>query len=119
MLNRIKGGLYGVAIGDALGAPTELMSQEESKRKGTGTVSTMIGGGIWNVEPGETTDDTAMTIAVARGIIANSSEPIEEIGREFLKWRIRIRKILASRLEKLFITTRMIGLKPLRSYMII
>lgn len=86
MLDKIKGGLYGVAIGDALGAPTEFMTQEEIKEK-YGTVSTMIGGGIWDVKPGETTDDTAMTIAVARGIIANSSEPIEEIGREFLKWR--------------------------------
>lgn len=90
MLDKIKGGLFGDAIGDAigdaLGAPTEFMSQEEIIEK-YGTVSTMIGGGIWNVEPGETTDDTAMTIAVARGIIANSSEPIEEIGREFLKWR--------------------------------
>lgn len=29
MLDRIKGGLFGLAIGDALGATTEFMSAEE------------------------------------------------------------------------------------------
>ena len=31
MLNKIRGGLFGVAIGDALGAATEFMSKEEIK----------------------------------------------------------------------------------------
>jgi ADP-ribosyl-[dinitrogen reductase] hydrolase len=86
MLDKIKGGLIGFAIGDALGAPTEFMSQGEIKEK-YGSVTSFVGGGIWNVEPGETTDDTAMTIALADGIVANSNDPIEEIGKRFLKWR--------------------------------
>ena len=86
MLDKIKGGLFGVAIGDALGATTEFMSPDEIKKK-HGRVTSLIGGGVWKVEPGETTDDTAMTMAVARGIIANSDDPIEEIGKRFLQWR--------------------------------
>ncbi|MEH7085425.1 ADP-ribosylglycohydrolase family protein [Neobacillus drentensis] len=86
MLDKIKGGLFGVAIGDALGATTEFMSKEEIK-KVLGRVTSIVGGGVWNVKPGETTDDTAMTMAVAKGIIANSLNPIEEIGKEFLIWR--------------------------------
>ena len=86
MLDKIKGGLLGVAIGDALGATTEFMSPDEIKKE-LGRVTSIIGGGVWKVEPGETTDDTAMTLAVARGIIANSDDPIEEIGKRFLQWR--------------------------------
>ncbi len=86
MLDKVKGGLFGVAIGDALGAVTEFMSADEIKEK-YGIVTDFIGGGVWDVEPGETTDDTAMTMAEAKGILANPNNPIEEIGKEFLRWR--------------------------------
>ncbi|MEH7076551.1 ADP-ribosylglycohydrolase family protein [Neobacillus drentensis] len=86
MFDKIKGGLFGLAIGDALGATTEFMSPDEI-RKEHGQVTAIIGGGVWKVMPGETTDDTAMTMAVARGIMANPGNPIEEIGKHFLKWR--------------------------------
>ena len=85
MLDRIKGGLFGVAIGDALGATTEFMSAEEVRRT-YGKVTDIIGGGYFRLKPGEVTDDTAMTIAVAKGIIRNKENPIVEIGEEFLRW---------------------------------
>lgn len=85
MLNKIKGGLFGLAIGDALGGTTEFMTPEEIKKK-HGKVTEIIGGGVWDLEVGETTDDTAMTIAVAKGLIANPQDPIEEIGKYFLLW---------------------------------
>ncbi len=83
--NRIAGALYGVAIGDALGAPLEFMSREQIARK-HGRVTEMIGGGWLDVEPGEITDDTQMTLAVAEGIIANPEDPIQEIGARFIEW---------------------------------
>ena len=83
--NRIAGALYGVAIGDALGAPLEFMSRDEIARK-HGRVTEMIGGGWLNVAPGEITDDTQMTLAVAEGIIENPDDPIQEIGVRFIKW---------------------------------
>ena len=83
--NHIAGALYGVAVGDALGGPLEFMTAEQIK-KTHGRVTTMIGGGWLNLRPGETTDDTAMTLAVAEGIIANPEDPTEEIGRRFLAW---------------------------------
>jgi ADP-ribosyl-[dinitrogen reductase] hydrolase len=86
MLDRIKGGLIGFAIGDAMGVATEFMSPEEIKGK-YGVVIEILGGGVFGFERGETSDDTAMTVAVANGILANSNDPIEEIGEEFLKWR--------------------------------
>ncbi|CAM3560757.1 ADP-ribosylglycohydrolase family protein [Paenibacillus lupini] len=86
MRDRILGGLFGVAVGDALGGTTEFMSEAEIKRE-YGWLDQIIGGGVWQLEAGEITDDTAMTIAVARGILHNPAEPIEAIGDYFLKWK--------------------------------
>lgn len=85
MLEKIKGGLFGVAIGDALGAATEFLSKEEIEEK-HGKVTDIIGGGWLDLTPGEITDDTAMTIAVINGIIRDKKNPIPQIGEEFLKW---------------------------------
>lgn len=85
MEDRIRGALYGVAVGDALGAPLEFMS-EESIRRHHGRVRDMIGGGWLNVAPGEVTDDTQMSLAVAGGIVENPEDPIEAIGERFVAW---------------------------------
>lgn len=77
--------MLGVAIGDALGAPLEFMSAQSIQRK-HGTVREMIGGGWLNVEPGEVTDDTQMTLAVAEGIIESPDSPELAVGRNFLRW---------------------------------
>lgn len=85
MLNKIKGGLMGIAVGDALGAPLEFMQQEEIEEQ-YGQVESMIGGGWLNLKPGQVTDDTMMTLCVARGILANPNNPVDEIGQEFVRW---------------------------------
>ena len=85
MLDKIKGGLFGVAIGDALGGTTEFMSEQEIKNK-YGQLTDIIGGGVWHLKPGEVTDDTAMTMCVTKGIITSPDDPILHIGEEFLKW---------------------------------
>ncbi len=83
--DKIAGALYGVAVGDAFGAPLEFCTAEDIARK-HGHVVDMIGGGWLNVRPGETTDDTAMTMAVAEGIIENPDDPIPAVGAGFIKW---------------------------------
>lgn len=85
MLNRIKGALFGFAIGDALGGTTEFLTKDQIKKR-YGLVDKIVGGGCWDLEKGETTDDTAMTLAVVRGILTNPQDPVEDIGEEFLKW---------------------------------
>lgn len=84
-LDRYEGAMLGVAIGDALGAPLEFMSAQSIQRK-YGTVREMIGGGWLDVEPGEVTDDTQMTLAVAEGIIESPDSPELAVGRNFLRW---------------------------------
>ena len=84
-IDRIRGALFGVAVGDALGAPVEFMSADDIARK-HGRVTTMLGGGWLNVEPGEVTDDTQMSLCVAEGIVAMPLAPVEEVGLRFIDW---------------------------------
>ena len=90
--DRAKGAMYGVAVGDALGAPLEFMSALEIKDvHGPEPVKDMLGGGWLNLRPGETTDDTDMTLAVAEGWMA-MQEPwslpdlVEAVGSNFIEW---------------------------------
>lgn len=82
---RILGGFFGVACGDALGGTLEFMAGDEISGK-FGVLKDIIGGGFWGLMPGEVTDDTMMTIAVARGILDNPDDPVEAIGKHFIKW---------------------------------
>ncbi|MCL6611537.1 MAG: ADP-ribosylglycohydrolase family protein [Peptococcaceae bacterium] len=81
----LRGAFLGAAVGDALGGPVENMSSAEIKEK-YGTIREMAGGGWLDLDPGEWTDDTSMTLDVARGILANPAYPVEEIGHNFLRW---------------------------------
>ncbi len=85
LLDRIKGGLYGVAVGDALGGTTEFMSVKEIK-EAHGYLKEIVGGGVWRLQPGEVTDDTMMTLCVADGILLDPGGPVEPIGEKFLEW---------------------------------
>lgn len=86
MKERIKGGLMGLAVGDALGVTTEFLLPAEIQKL-YGVHDTMIGGGkhgIWEI--GEVSDDTEMTMCVAKGIIENPDDPIGPIGDRFDLW---------------------------------
>jgi len=90
--NGIAGAIYGFAIGDAMGATTEFMPEEQIKRK-FGKVTDIIGGGWLNLEAGEITDDTQMTMCVMNALMRTSCENdplgyffMMECRREFIKW---------------------------------
>ena len=65
--SRIKGALYGFAIGDAMGATTEFMTYEEIKAKYC-VVKDILGGGWLELNAGEVTDDTQMTLCVCQSL---------------------------------------------------
>ncbi len=83
--SRIEGAFLGLAVGDALGAPLEFLPPLVARQK-FGTLTEMVGNSTW--APGEWTDDTAMTLGVARGILAgaNGGDEIEATGQEFRDW---------------------------------
>lgn len=81
---RVWGMMYGLACGDALGRPTEFQKLSEIKQ---------IYGpqGIQELpNPAEWTDDTHMTLALARALIQAGHQDLETlmvaIAREFVAW---------------------------------
>lgn len=90
--NKIAGAIYGFAIGDAMGATTEFMTEEQIRRK-FGKVTDIIGGGWLNLKAGEVTDDTQMTMCVMNALMRtmNEDDPMGymfmmECRKEFIKW---------------------------------
>lgn len=84
-IERFKGAFIGLAIGDALGGPTEFMSREELRAK-HGKVTDMIGGGWLHLKPGEYTDDTQMAERMANAIVDKKGFDLEAIGGQFVEW---------------------------------
>lgn len=82
---KVLGAMYGVAIGDALGGPLEFMDAEHIKLR-HGEVREMIGGGWLNLQKGEITDDTQMTLCVAEGIVKSPNDPIFSVGVNMIDW---------------------------------
>ena len=92
--SRIKGALYGFAIGDAMGATTEFMTHSAIKQK-YGVIKDILGGGWLDLELGEVTDDTQMTLCVCKALedtidISNPSKPnvnfYEQCCKYFVEW---------------------------------
>lgn len=83
-LNKAKGIIYGLAIGDALGWPTEFLSLSSIKKK-------YIPNGITDlINPAHFTDDTQMSIAIAEALIKSGEKDVEtlmaSVKDEFINW---------------------------------
>lgn len=53
-IDRIRGSIYGLAVGDALGATVEFMDKKEIQAR-YGVLRDIVGGGWLNLRPGEST----------------------------------------------------------------
>jgi ADP-ribosyl-[dinitrogen reductase] hydrolase len=82
--SRAQASLLGLAVGDALGATVEFMTAGEIRAK-HGVHRKMIGGGWLNLRPGQVTDDTQMSLCIARSLVAVDFSP-EDIARRFVAW---------------------------------
>ena len=65
--DRFRGALLGLAVGEALGAPAEFLTAEQVVEK-YGVITEMIGGGVYDVAPGEITDATEMMLCLAESL---------------------------------------------------
>lgn len=81
LMNRYRGCLIGLAVGDALGTALEFSPP------GTFTPLTdMVGGGPFNLQPGEWTDDTSMALCLAESLVINAGfDPRDQMDR-YLRW---------------------------------
>lgn len=81
-LDRYRGSLIGLAVGDALGAPFEFR-QPGSYPKVTDFSDV---GGPWNLKAGEWTDDTSMALCLAESLIERHGfDPVDQLTK-YLRW---------------------------------
>lgn len=85
LVRHFEGCLLGLGVGDSLGAVVEGMSNAEIRRR-YGRVTDMLGGGWHGLEPGNYTDDTAMMLCIARGIVEKGRFDPEDVAARFLHW---------------------------------
>jgi ADP-ribosylglycohydrolase len=83
MINRYRGCLLGLAVGDALGTTLEF------KPPGSFTpITDMIGGGPFNLKPGQWTDDTSTALCLAESLIeCHGFNPKDQMERYFRWWK--------------------------------
>jgi ADP-ribosyl-[dinitrogen reductase] hydrolase len=84
--DRYRGVLLGLACGDALGGPLEFKSREEIAETYPGGLRDFVGGGWLSLEPGEITDDTQMTLALAKSLAEYPSLKMDDLVARFLAW---------------------------------
>lgn len=80
-LDRFRGALLGLAVGDALGTTLEF------RRPGSfQPITDMIGGGPFGLEPGEWTDDTSMALCLAESLVERQGfDPFDQLER-YCRW---------------------------------
>ena len=81
MKSKALGSMFGLAIGDALGAPVEFKDRGTFKR-----VATFMGGGKFNVITGEYTDDMAMALCLAQSLIDCKGVNQKDQLQKYLNW---------------------------------
>lgn len=83
--DRALGAYLGFAIGDALGATVEFMTQSEIQAA-YGVHSRLIGGGWLKLKPGQVTDDTDLALCVGRALVAQGGWRTRAVCEEFAHW---------------------------------
>ena len=85
--DRYLGCLIGLACGDALGGPVEFASREQMDQRYPDGLREFIGGGWLHLFPGEITDDTQMSLDVARSLCEHPDGDMADLANRFLAWR--------------------------------
>lgn len=78
---KVKSGLFGVAVGDALGVPVEFKSRDILREN---PVSDMMGYMCWNQPPGTWSDDSSLAFCTAESLCKGYD--IENMALLFVKW---------------------------------
>ena len=79
--HRYRGSLLGLAAGDAVGTTVEF------SRPGTFTpVTDMVGGGPFDLKPGQWTDDTSMALCLASSLVERGTFDAEDQASRYVRW---------------------------------
>ncbi|MGZ8460297.1 MAG: ADP-ribosyl-[dinitrogen reductase] hydrolase [Candidatus Deferrimicrobiaceae bacterium] len=85
LLDRARAAFLGVAVGDALGATTEFMTPKEIRDK-HGVHDQVTGGGWLRLKPGQVTDDTEMSLCIARAVCDTGGWNLRAVADAFAGW---------------------------------
>ncbi|WP_338550973.1 ADP-ribosylglycohydrolase family protein [Roseovarius phycicola] len=80
--DQARGMLIGLAVGDALGTTLEFTTRGEFD-----PLTDMVGGGPFNLKPGQWTDDTSMAMCLAQMLRSANGWDAEDAMKRFINWR--------------------------------
>jgi ADP-ribosylglycohydrolase len=81
MIDKIKGVLFGLAVGDALGVPVEFKDREYLQRF---PIKGITGYGSWNQPPGTWSDDSSLAFCLAESLTKDYD--LNNIAQNFINW---------------------------------
>lgn len=81
--DRALGALLGLAVGDALGTTLEFTQRDTYRH-----LTDMVGGGPFELQPGQWTDDTSMALALAESLLAQPSLDEADLMGRFANWYV-------------------------------
>lgn len=81
LLEDIKGGIFGLVVGDALGVPYEFLSREEMEKR---PARDMVGYGAHNQPEGTWSDDSSLTLCLMESLC--SGYDLRDIALKFADW---------------------------------
>lgn len=99
--DRAIGAFLGLACGDALGTTLEFCTRDSRP-----PVTSLIGGGPFNLKPGEWTDDTSMALCLADSILAKRGFDPRDTMDRFVRWWRTGENSVTGRCFDIGITTR-------------
>ena len=80
-LDRYRGSLLGLAVGDALGAPVEFKKSGDFE-----PVTGMTDGGTWDLPAGYWTDDTSLALCLAESLLEKGCFELDDQLDRYLLW---------------------------------
>ena len=79
--DRLLGSLLGLAVGDALGTAVEFQARDSFP-----PVTDMVGGGVFELAPGQWTDDTSMALCIADSLLAQGRYDSFDVMDRYQRW---------------------------------
>lgn len=81
LIDRYRGGILGLAVGDALGTTLEF------RKPGSFIpITDMLGGGPFQLEPGQWTDDTSMALCLAESLVECKDFDTTDQMNRYVRW---------------------------------
>ena len=81
LVDRAVGALLGLAVGDAVGTTLEFSSRDTQP-----PLTDMVGGGPFQLKPGQWTDDTSMALALAYSLLRGDAFDPRDCMTRFVNW---------------------------------